>query len=119
MTTPVWLSCSHPTGGLFFVMIPEKVLVALNEQLNFEFHSAFHYLAMETYFHEVNLHGFAHYMREQYKEERHARAQDRGLYPMRGTAGFCSSRSPNPLLSGHPLWRFLKMHIGKSRNPVG
>ena len=51
-------------------MIPEKVLATLNEQLNFEFHSAFHYLAMETYFHEVNLHGFAKYMREQYKEER-------------------------------------------------
>ncbi len=51
-------------------MIPKKVLMALNEQLNFEFHSAFHYLAMETYFHGVNLHGFAHYMREQYKEER-------------------------------------------------
>ncbi|MDE2797513.1 MAG: ferritin [Gemmatimonadota bacterium] len=51
-------------------MIPKKVLMALNEQLNFEFHSAFHYLAMETYFHGVNLPGFAHYMREQYKEER-------------------------------------------------
>ncbi len=51
-------------------MIPEKVLAALNQQLNFEFHSAFHYLAMETYFHGVNLQGFAKYMREQYKEER-------------------------------------------------
>ena len=51
-------------------MIPDKVLTALNEQLNFEFHSAFHYLAMETYFYGVNLQGFAEAMREQYKEER-------------------------------------------------
>jgi len=51
-------------------MIPEKVLAALNDQLNFEFHSAFHYLAMESYFHGLNLHGFARFMRDQYKEER-------------------------------------------------
>lgn len=51
-------------------MIPDKVLAALNEQLNFEFHSAFHYLAMESYFHSLNLHGFARFMRAQYKEER-------------------------------------------------
>jgi ferritin len=51
-------------------MIPEKVLMALNDQLNFEFHSAFHYLAMESYFHGLNLQGFAGFMREQYKEER-------------------------------------------------
>ena len=51
-------------------MIPDKVLEALNDQLNFEFHSAFHYLAMESYFHGVNLHGFAGFLREQYKEER-------------------------------------------------
>lgn len=51
-------------------MIPDKVLAALNEQLNFEFHSAFHYLAMESYFHGINLHGFAGFMRNQYKEER-------------------------------------------------
>lgn len=51
-------------------MIPDKVLAALNEQLNFEFHSAFHYLAMESYFHGINLHGFARFMRAQYKEER-------------------------------------------------
>ena len=51
-------------------MFPDKVLAALNAQLNFEFHSAFHYLAMESYFHSLNLHGFARFMREQYKEER-------------------------------------------------
>ncbi|MDA0709665.1 MAG: ferritin [bacterium] len=51
-------------------MISQKVLHALNDQLNFEFHSAFHYLAMESYFHFLNLHGFANFMREQYREER-------------------------------------------------
>ena len=51
-------------------MIGENVLVALNEQLNFEFHSAFHYLAMESYFRDLHLKGFARWMRNQYKEER-------------------------------------------------
>ena len=51
-------------------MIKEKVLEALNDQLNFEFHSAYHYLAMESYFRALKLKGFAHWMRKQYLEER-------------------------------------------------
>ena len=51
-------------------MIKGKVLEALNNQLNHEFHSAYHYLAMESYFRAENLNGFAHWARHQYDEER-------------------------------------------------
>lgn len=51
-------------------MIKDKVLRALNDQLNHEFHSAYHYLAMESYFRSENLNGFAHWARHQYDEER-------------------------------------------------
>ncbi len=51
-------------------MINEKVLDALNTQMNHEFHSAYHYLAMESYFRVENLNGFAKWARSQYQEER-------------------------------------------------
>ncbi len=51
-------------------MIKDKVHEALNSQLNHEFHSAYHYLAMESYFRSKNLNGFAHWARHQYEEER-------------------------------------------------
>lgn len=51
-------------------MIKAKVLKSLNEQLNFEFHSAYHYLSMESFFRGLNLNGFARWMRKQYHEER-------------------------------------------------
>ena len=51
-------------------MIKNKVVEALNSQLNHEFHSAYHYLAMESYFRDQNLGGFAHWARHQYDEER-------------------------------------------------
>ena len=51
-------------------MIKDKVLEALNTQLNHEFHSAYHYLAMESYFRDQNLNGFAKWARHQYDEER-------------------------------------------------
>ena len=51
-------------------MIKDKVLEALNTQLNHEFHSAYHYLAMESYLRSLNLNGFAHWAQHQYDEER-------------------------------------------------
>lgn len=51
-------------------MISDKVLEALNSQLNHEFHSAYHYLAMDSYFRTQNFTGFAHWAMDQYKEER-------------------------------------------------
>ena len=50
-------------------MLTKKMLEALNDQVNAEFYAAFIYLSMATYFEENNLPGFAHWMKEQYKEE--------------------------------------------------
>ena len=46
-----------------------KIIEALNDQINFEFHSAYAYLALVSYFEGENLDGFAHWMRLQYEEE--------------------------------------------------
>jgi ferritin len=48
----------------------EKMIQALNDQINKEFYSAYFYLAMQTYFTSLNLDGFANYFRVQVQEER-------------------------------------------------
>ncbi len=50
-------------------MIKKTVEVALNEQINAEFHSAYLYLSMSAYFNSVGLAGYANWMRIQYQEE--------------------------------------------------
>ena len=47
----------------------EKILKALNDQLNSELYSAYLYLSMAAYFQSVNLSGFANWMRVQAMEE--------------------------------------------------
>jgi len=50
-------------------MIKEKVLDAINSQINAEIHSAYLYLSMAAYFKSVNLEGFAAWMNVQVEEE--------------------------------------------------
>lgn len=50
-------------------MLKEKVLNALNEQMNAELYSAYLYLSMEAYFESIDLEGFANWMRAQAQEE--------------------------------------------------
>ena len=50
-------------------MIKEKVLKALNKQINMEMDSSYIYLAMSSYFYEENLNGFAAWFRIQSQEE--------------------------------------------------
>jgi ferritin len=50
-------------------MINKKVEIALNEQINAEFHSAYLYLSMSAYFQSIGMAGFANWMRVQYQEE--------------------------------------------------
>ncbi|MDH4070296.1 MAG: ferritin [Ignavibacteria bacterium] len=50
-------------------MKSKKLLKALNDQIQFEFSSAYSYLAMAAYFESQNLPGFAHWMIMQYQEE--------------------------------------------------
>ncbi len=50
-------------------MLKEKILNALNEQINAEMHSAYLYLSMSAYFEDKGLGGFANWMKVQYQEE--------------------------------------------------
>lgn len=50
-------------------MIKKAVYVALNEQINAEFHSAYLYLSMSAYLLSEGLAGYANWMRIQYQEE--------------------------------------------------
>lgn len=50
-------------------MISKKVEEALNKQINAEFYSAYLYLSMSAYFRNLNLNGFANWMKVQTLEE--------------------------------------------------
>lgn len=50
-------------------MLKEKMLNALNEQINAEQYSALLYLSMSSYLHDQGLPGFANWMFVQYQEE--------------------------------------------------
>jgi ferritin len=50
-------------------MLTDTMQKALNEQINEEAYSSYLYLAMAAYFEELNLRGFAHWMRQQSGEE--------------------------------------------------
>ncbi len=55
-------------------MFTENMLAELNKQHNYELYSAYLYMAMEAYFHEKGLSGFANFFKVQTEEERaHAR----------------------------------------------
>lgn len=49
--------------------ISEKMVEALNEQINAEIYSAYLYLSMAAYFDSIGLKGFANWMRVQWQEE--------------------------------------------------
>lgn len=50
-------------------MLSEKMIKALNDQVNAELYSAYIYLAMSAYFEDLNLPGAASWMRHQAEEE--------------------------------------------------
>jgi len=50
-------------------MLKEKIETALNEQIKWEFYSAYLYLPMAAYFEDLGLEGFAHCMKTQAAEE--------------------------------------------------
>lgn len=50
-------------------MIKQRVQDSINNQINAEMYSAYLYLSMSAYFEEINLPGFANWMRVQAEEE--------------------------------------------------
>ena len=51
------------------IMLNRKIETALNDQLNYELYSSYLYMSMASYFHSVNLKGFANWMTIQAQEE--------------------------------------------------
>jgi ferritin len=50
-------------------MLSKKMLEAINDQIGYEFYSAYLYLAMAAHFEAANLKGFAAWMRARFAEE--------------------------------------------------
>lgn len=50
-------------------MVTKEMVEALNKQVNAELYSSYLYLSMSAYFEDVNLRGFANWMRVQAQEE--------------------------------------------------
>ena len=50
-------------------MLSEKLIEAINDQITFEYHSAFIYKAMQAYFEDEDLPGMANWMDVQFLEE--------------------------------------------------
>ncbi len=50
-------------------MLSEKLTKAINEQIQFEYYSAFIYKAMQAYFEAEDLPGMANWMEVQFQEE--------------------------------------------------
>lgn len=50
-------------------MVSEKMLGALNKQINAELYSAYLYISMAAYFDDLNLPGFSNWMNVQFQEE--------------------------------------------------
>jgi ferritin len=50
-------------------MLKKPIEIALNKQINAEFHSAYLYLSMSSYFQSIGMAGCANWMKVQYQEE--------------------------------------------------
>ena len=50
-------------------MLIDKMVKAINDQINAEMYSAYFYLSMNSYFESISLAGFSHWMRFQAQEE--------------------------------------------------
>ena len=72
-------------------MLSEKMAQALNEQIKWEFYSAYLYLSMASYFESISLTGFAQWMKAQAIEE--------GMHAMK-FYNFVNERGGRVLLQG-------------------
>lgn len=73
----------------------EKMIQALNDQVNKELFSAYFYLAMQAYFSSINLDGFANFFRVQVQEERdHALGFFNYLNKIGGKVTFAEIQKP-------------------------
>ena len=76
-------------------MIKDKVLKALNKQINEELYSAYLYASMRAYFERLNLKGFANWLRIQVQEELfHVRKFETYIYERGGEVELYEIKEP-------------------------
>jgi len=76
--------------------IKESIQTSLSDQVNAELFSAYIYLAMSNYFHQLNLTGFAHWMEKQAAEElSHGMKLYKYIIERNGSVGFKEIAQPN------------------------
>lgn len=76
-------------------MIKDKMVNALNKQINEELYSAYLYASMRAYFESINLKGFAQWMKIQVQEELyHARKIENYIYERGGRVELHEIKSP-------------------------
>jgi ferritin len=76
-------------------MLSERLLRALNDQVNFEFYSEYSYLAMAAYCETQDMLGFANFFKVQAQEERfHAMKFYDYIYQMDGSVVFNGLEKP-------------------------
>ncbi|KGK91656.1 ferritin [Desulfosporosinus sp. HMP52] len=79
----------------------EKMVKALNDQVNKELFSAYFYLAMQSYFSLLNLDGFSNFFRVQVQEERdHALGFFNYINKIGGKLTFAEIQKPRSEFSG-------------------
>lgn len=77
------------------MMIKQKVLDALNKQMNLELHSSYLYLSMSAHFESANLSGFASWLRIQSAEEyQHAMKIFDFIHQVDGKVGLSGIETP-------------------------
>ena len=82
-------------------MFSDKMLVELNRQINYELYSAYLYMAMENYFQEKNLGGFANFFKVQTEEERaHTRIFYEFIYRKNGKVTLDTIGKPETQFDG-------------------
>jgi ferritin len=76
-------------------MLSERLLRAINDQVNFEFYSEYSYLAMAAYCEAQDMPGFANFFKVQAQEERfHALKFYDYIYQMNGSVTFSALEKP-------------------------
>ncbi|MGC8845214.1 MAG: ferritin [Candidatus Hydrogenedens sp.] len=76
-------------------MIKDKVLNALNKQINEEIYSAYLYASMRAYFEKLNLKGFANWLKIQVQEELfHARKFENYIFERGGEVELYEIKKP-------------------------
>ena len=79
----------------------KKINQALNDQIHMELESSYLYLALSAYYDSNDLPGFAHWMREQSREEYgHAMRLFDYLRARRAEVGLDALGKPSPVLAG-------------------